>query len=93
MESLWVKKSAQVLRALNHPLRQHILKLLHLQGPLIVSELYGKLHLEQSVASQHLAILREARFVHTERQGKYIFYRLNYDRLQEVHQLCRQMLA
>jgi len=53
-----VKKAAGVLRAINHALRQGILSLLEERGPITVTELYNRLNLEQSVASQHLAILR-----------------------------------
>ena len=43
-----------------------------------VTDIYVKLRLEQSVASQHLAILRKAGVVQTERDGKFIFYSLGY---------------
>ena len=60
VDLLEVKKAALVLRALNHKLRQQILKLIDESGKMTVTELYVKLRLEQSVASQHLAILRKA---------------------------------
>ena len=59
VDLLEVKKAALVLRALNHKLRQQILKMIDESGKMTVTELYVKLRLEQSVASQHLAILRE----------------------------------
>jgi DNA-binding transcriptional ArsR family regulator len=43
-----------------------------------------KLRLEQSVASQHLAILRRAGIVATSRDGKFINYSVSYTRLAEV---------
>ena len=63
-----LKKAAMVLRAINHKLRQQILKLIDESGRMTVTEIYVKLRLEQSVASQHLAILRKAGFVKTERE-------------------------
>jgi DNA-binding transcriptional ArsR family regulator len=54
--------------------------------------MYGKLKLEQSVASQHLSILRKAGFVLTERQGKFIFYSVNYQRLKEVEQFVGNII-
>lgn len=92
LEVLTLKKVALVLRAINHPLRQQLLKLLHQHRRMAVSELYKKLHLEQSVASQHLAILRRAGFVTTEREGKFVFYSVNYARLKQVHQFNRDIL-
>src|SRR5436189_3723523 len=81
-----VKKAALVLRAINHKLRQQILKQIDEQGRMTVTELYVKLRLEQSVASQHLAILRKAGFVKTDRDGKFIYYSVNSDRMQELNQ-------
>jgi DNA-binding transcriptional ArsR family regulator len=78
------KKAALILRALNHPLRQKMLKLLDDKKKITVTEVYVKLKLEQSVASQHLAILRRAAIVSTVRDGKYIYYSPNYERIAEV---------
>jgi DNA-binding transcriptional ArsR family regulator len=46
-----------------------------------VTEIYVKLRVEQSVASQHLAIMRKAGYLNTSRDGKNIFYSINKDRL------------
>jgi DNA-binding transcriptional ArsR family regulator len=81
---LQTKKAAMILRAVNHKLRQQMLKLLDESKKMTVTELYVKLRLEQSVASQHLAILRRAGIVSTERNGKFIFYSPDYIRIAEV---------
>ena len=78
------KKAAMTLRAINHKLRQQMLKLLDENKRMTVTELYVKLRLEQSVASQHLAILRRAGIVSTQRTGKFIFYSPSYSRIAEV---------
>lgn len=90
---LSIKKAALVLRAINHKLRQQILKQIDEQGKITVTELYVKLRLEQSVASQHLAILRKAGFVKTERNGKFIYYSVNTNRLQEINQMVTNLLG
>lgn len=87
-----IKKAALVLRAINHKLRQQMLKQIDEHGKITVTELYVKLRLEQSVASQHLAILRKAGFVKTERDGKFIYYSVNGSRLQEVNDLVSNLL-
>ena len=61
-----------------------MLKLLDENKKMTVTELYVKLRLEQSVASQHLAILRRAGIVTTVRNGKFIFYSPSYARISEV---------
>src|ERR1041384_4621669 len=93
VDLLNIKKASLILRAINHKLRQQILKLIDEQGKITVTEIYVKLRLEQSVASQHLAILRKAGFVNTEREGKLIYYSVNTSRLEEVNQLVADLLA
>ena len=92
MDLLNVKKAGLILRAVNHKLRQQILKLIDEHGRITVTELYVKLRLEQSVASQHLAILRKAGFVKTVRDGKFIFYSVNTDRLKELNRFVEELL-
>lgn len=82
-----IKAAALALRAVNHKLRQQILEVINKSGNrMSVSDIYISLRLEQSVASQHLAILRRCRIVETERQGKVIFYSVNHHRLNEVNE-------
>jgi DNA-binding transcriptional ArsR family regulator len=88
-----LKKAVLVLRALNHKLRQRMLDLIDQNGRLTVSEIYVKLRIEQSVASQHLAILRRAGVVNTQREGKFIFYSLNVERMREISSLAIEMAA
>lgn len=86
-----LRKAVLVLRAVNHRLRQSIVQLLEEQKKLTVTEIYIKLRLEQSVASQHLAILRRAGVVITDRDGKYIFYSLNHTRIGEIAVLVEEL--
>ena len=92
IQSVQLKKAALYFRAINHPLRQQILKLLHKNARMMVTDIYVKLRLEQSVTSQHLAILRRAKLVNTERQGKRIFYSVNYQQLKQLHNVSGQLL-
>lgn len=93
VELLNVKKAAIVLRAINHKLRQIILKLIDENSKMTVTEIYMHLRLEQSVASQHLAILRKAGFVKTQRDGKFIYYSVNYSRLEELNKFVQDLLG
>ncbi len=93
VDLLAVKKAAIVLRAINHKLRQIILKLIDERGKITVTELYTHLRLEQSVASQHLAILRKAGFVKTTRDGKFIYYAINPERLVELNKFVKDLLS
>lgn len=92
VDTISVKKAALILRAFNHKLRQQILKLIDTQEKVTVTEIYVKLRIEQSVASQHLAILRKAEFVKTERDGKFIYYTINTDRMKDLNRFVTDLL-
>src|SRR5271155_6044112 len=91
VDFLNLKKGALILRALNHKLRQQIIRLLDENKKLTVTEIYVHLRLEQSVASQHLAILRRAGIVRTTRDGKFIYYTLDKKRLSEISELIEDL--
>lgn len=84
IDFLRMKKAALILRAINHKLRLQIVKLIQETEKITVTEIYVKLRLEQSVVSQHLAILRRAALVTTQRDGKFIYYTINYTRMKEL---------
>jgi DNA-binding transcriptional ArsR family regulator len=86
-----LKKAALVFRAVNNKVRLQMLQHLHENSKMTVTALYVKLRLDQSATSQHLAVLRKAGFVNTERDGKCIYYSINYNRLEEL-KLCSMQL-
>ncbi len=88
-----LKKAALVLRALNHKLRQQILTLIETEKKITVTEIYVRMRLEQSVASQHLAILRRAGIVSTQRDGKFIYYTVNYKRVDEITRVVDELVG
>ena len=86
-----LRKAVLALRAVNHRLLQEIIELLQNREQTTVTDIYVKLRIEQSVASQHLAILRRAEIVNTIRDGKYIYYSLNEDKLMVIAKLVGQL--
>ncbi len=88
-----LRKAVLVLRAINHKLRQRMIDLLEEHGQMTVTDIYIRLRLEQSVASQHLAILRRAGVVITERSGKFINYSLDKDRLAQISKLVEELVG
>ncbi len=93
VDLLHSKKAAMILRASNHKLRQQIVKLIDEHKKVTVTEIYVKLRLEQSVASQHLAILRRASIVTTIREGKFIYYAVDYTRLEQINKFVEQLVG
>ena len=84
MNNTSLKSASLTIRALNHNLRQHIIHLLDEHKRMNVSDIYAKLKLQQSVTSQHLALMRRAGLVNTTRDGRNIYYELNYGQLAAV---------
>ena len=79
-----LKVSAEILRALAHPLRMKILEFIDRHKTINVNKIYNTLKLEQSITSQHLRILRLAGIVDTKRDGKFIHYTINYSKVASV---------
>jgi len=71
--------ACNLMRALAHPLRLKILEYIDQRGETNVNKIYHQLEIEQSITSQHLKILRLAGVVLSRRDGKKVFYTINYD--------------
>jgi ArsR family transcriptional regulator, lead/cadmium/zinc/bismuth-responsive transcriptional repressor len=69
---------AFILKALSHKVRLKILYFISYKKVVCVNKIYRTLHLTQSITSQQLRILRDAKLVTSQRQGQKIFYRVNY---------------
>lgn len=76
--------SSEILRAIAHPLRMKILSFIDKHKMINVNKIYNTLKLEQSITSQHLRILRVVDVVKTERDGKFIYYTINYQKVAHV---------
>ncbi len=88
-----LRRTVLVIRSVDHKLRQQIIKMLEESPRLTVTEIYIKLRIEQSIASQHLSILRRSGILLTKRSGKFIYYSLNKDRLVEIETLIKKLVA
>jgi len=85
--------STELLRAIAHPLRLSIIEFIDKNGVINVNKIYNTLNLEQSITSQHLRILRNAEIVETRREGKYIYYTLNYEKISQVDEALSAYLT
>ena len=88
-----LEKSSDMLRAIAHPLRLKILNFIHRNDSVNVNKIYNTLKLEQSITSQHLKILRDADLVYTDRDGKFIYYNLNYQELKNIVECLGSFLS
>lgn len=76
--------ASEIVRALAHPLRLRILAFINSKERVNVNKIYNALNIEQSITSQHLRILRLAEIVFAQRDGKFIYYSINYSRIENT---------
>ena len=77
--------ASNLLKAMGNEHRLQILCLL-VENEFNVGELHARLALSQSALSQHLAVLRDAQFVHTRRVAQTVFYSLADGPVQQIMQ-------
>ena len=80
---LQTKKTADLLHALGQPARLRILLTIG-EHEACVCHLESLLGYRQAYISQHLMALREAGILHSRREGRFIFYRLQEPALLEL---------
>lgn len=88
-----VKSAALKLRAIDNRFRQRILQYIMQHPETTVTDIYKKLKYEQSVTSQHLAILRKYNYVLTQRDGRNIYYTANNREIERVNAIIKNFLG
>jgi ArsR family transcriptional regulator len=71
-----LEKAANVLKAIAHPIRIHIVSLLHEHTRMNVSELLEIIQIDQGLLSHHLINMKDKGILSCEREGKNIYYSL-----------------
>jgi ArsR family transcriptional regulator len=77
------ERLAQLCHALSDPTRLHIMHLLR-QGRRCVCDLTDTMDAAQSRLSFHLKTLRDAGLVSDRREGRWVYYEIRPDALEEV---------
>jgi ArsR family transcriptional regulator len=78
---------ADLAKALGHPARVKILRLLATRNSCVCGELVDELPLAQSTVSEHLRILKEAGLVRSSQDGPRVGYCINFDGLRRLKAL------
>jgi len=84
---------ANLFRVLGHPARIRILEILRDEGERSVGTLQAQLELDSGGTSQHLAALRRIGLVESRREGTSVFYRVSDDRVFELLEAGRAIVA
>ena len=68
------EKTAKLLKAIAHPVRIQIIRLIFEHQILSVGSIHTLLKIDQPVISLHLGILRKQRIIKAEKRGKSNYY-------------------
>lgn len=78
---------ARLSKALGHPARIRILRLLSRKEARVCSQIVDELPLAQSTVSEHLRILKEAGLVRSSQDGARVGYCIDFDGLRRLKAL------
>jgi len=78
---------AKLAKALGHPARVRIVRMLSRKEARVCSQIVGELPLAQSTVSEHLRILKEAGLVRSSQDGPRVGYCINFDTLRKLKAL------
>lgn len=93
VDAAWAESTASVLKALADPTRLSMLaSLWRAQQPVCICDFTAGLRLSQPNISHHMAKLRAAGLVDSEKRGIWIYYRLRGDLRPELRALLSQVL-
>ena len=84
---------AELAKALGHPMRVRILRILLEQEECMCGQICEQLPIAQSTVSQHLKVLREAGLIHGETDGPRTCYCADSNRIDRLHTLLDRMTA
>lgn len=79
-----IKAASFITKSVNSTFRQRVISLLLSNKQMAVKDLCDQLNTEQSIVSQHLALLRKANLVLARRRGKSVLYSANERQLRQV---------
>lgn len=78
---------AKLAKAIGHPARVRIVRMLSRKEARVCSQIVGELPLAQSTVSEHLRILKEAGLVRSSQDGPRVGYCINFDTLRKLKAL------
>jgi ArsR family transcriptional regulator len=78
---------AKLAKAIGHPARVRIMRMLSRKEARVCSQIVGELPLAQSTVSEHLRILKDAGLVRSSQDGSRVGYCINFDTLRKLKAL------
>ncbi|TMC93066.1 MAG: winged helix-turn-helix transcriptional regulator [Chloroflexi bacterium] len=94
VDSTWAEGTAELMKALGDPTRLTMAaSLWKAEGPICICDFTAGLGLSQPTISHHMAKLREAGLVESERRGIWIYYRLRGDLAPATKKVLAQLIV
>ena len=84
LSSEQLERSANMLKAIAHPMRMAIIGCLDGGEKLTVTQIHTVLKIEQSTTSHHLGILKDKGVLLSKREGKNTFYYLKHESISSI---------
>jgi DNA-binding transcriptional ArsR family regulator len=90
----WADETAELMKALADPTRlTMVASLWKAEAPICICDFTAGLELSQSTISHHMARLKEAGLVDSERRGIWVYYRLREKLRPPTRKLLGQLIA
>ncbi len=90
----WAEETASLMKALADPTRLKMLAALwKAKAPVCICDFTADLDLGQPTISHHMAKLRDAGLVESDKRGIWIYYRLRSDLAPDTRRLLMQLMA
>jgi ArsR family transcriptional regulator len=80
-----MRQLTKVFKALSDETKLRILKILQERNEICVCEIMQALNISQSRASRNLGILKNAGFITDRREGLWVYYSINKEKINEYH--------
>ena len=87
-----LRQLLKVFKALSDETRLRILKVLQERDELCVCEIMQALGISESRTSRNLGMLKDAGFVTDRREGLWVHYSLNKEKLNDYHQVINRLM-
>src|SRR6266480_4460101 len=94
VKASWAESRAELIKALADPTRLTIVaSLAKATIPICICDFTAGLDLSQPTISHHMAKLREAGLVESEKRGIWVYYRLHHKLAPSTRQLLGQLIG
>ena len=94
VDARWADRTSELMKALADPTRLTMMaSLWKAQAPICICDFTAGMDLSQPTISHHMAKLKEAGLVESEKRGIWIYYRLRTDLAVDTRRLLAQLIA